>query len=80
LLFDIVFDHPIGEGEGLSWPAGGFFGVIRKPIPTFPKPVYKSDFDISINFLTNRLDIACVAFCEIILWRHVTVLKNSLVN
>ena len=50
-----VFDPPNGE-KGSSW--GADFGVVGKPIPTFLIAVHWSHFDISVRFLTNRLNIA----------------------
>ena len=50
-----VSDPPIG-GKGSSW--GADFGVVGKPIPTFLIAVHWSHFDISVRFLTNRLNIA----------------------
>ena len=50
-----VFDPPNG-GKGSSW--GADFGVVGKPIPTFLIAVHWSHFDISVRFLTNRLNIA----------------------
>ena len=50
-----VFDPPNG-GKGSSW--GADFSVVGKPIPTFLIAVHWSHFDISVRFLTNRLNIA----------------------
>ena len=50
-----VFDPPNGR-KGSSW--GADFGVVGKPIPTFLIAVHRSHFDISVRFLTNRLNIA----------------------
>ena len=47
--------RPPKWGKESSW--GADFGVVGKPIHTFLIAVHWSHFDVSVHFLTNRLNI-----------------------